>query len=111
MPVTKYPDKSFSVFEDLRGFGNLAGLMSDSYLRIYVRVLIAKIPVLRIFPDSRFYSSKEALAADNIFTRSFQPKKPEMPPFAQRRHFPVRHHHGGLIVICLIIKPPALPPC
>jgi hypothetical protein len=25
----KYPDRSFSVFEDLRGFGNLAGLMSD----------------------------------------------------------------------------------
>jgi trans-AT polyketide synthase/acyltransferase/oxidoreductase domain-containing protein len=36
----KYPDKSFSVFEDLRGFGNLTGLMSDSYLRIYIRVLI-----------------------------------------------------------------------
>jgi hypothetical protein len=36
----KYPDKSFSAFEDLRGFENLAGLMFDSYLRIYVRVLI-----------------------------------------------------------------------
>lgn len=63
------------------------------------------MPVLRIFPDIGFYFSKAALTADNIFTHFFQPKKEEMPPFAQRRYFPVRGYHSGLIIMRLLLPP------
>lgn len=36
----KYSDKASSIPENLRGFGNLTGLMSDLGLKIYVQLLI-----------------------------------------------------------------------